>query len=208
MAYLDQLNTNFKDAGLQVLAVNANKPNVLKLVRPYIEKRKYKFPVSVDPSAKLAKKLGVLGYPTLFIVGKDGTILHKSNGYTEEEIKFNNESRKILNDKNILLSATTVRVPVIRSHSISLNIEFKGKIEINKIKKEIIKFPGIDLIDNPKKNQFPTPIDSSNKDNCIIGRIRKDYSKNNSIWAWIVGDQIRKGAALNAIQIAELLVRK
>ena len=130
------------------------------------------------------------------------------NGYTEEEMKFNNESRKILNDKNILLSATTVRVPVLRSHSISLNIEFKGNVEINKIKKEIIKFPGIDLIDNPKKNQFPTPIDSSNKDNCIIGRIRKDYSKGNCISAWIVGDQIRKGAALNAIQIAELLVRK
>ena len=130
------------------------------------------------------------------------------NGYTEEEMKFNNESRKILNDKNILLSATTVRVPVLRSHSISLNIEFKGNVEINKIKKEIIKFPGIDLIDNPKKNQFPTPIDSSNRDNCIIGRIRKDYSKGNCISAWIVGDQIRKGAALNAIQIAELLVRK
>ena len=130
------------------------------------------------------------------------------NGYTEEEMKFNNESRKILNDKNILLSATTVRVPVLRSHSISLNIEFKGNVEINKIKKEIIKFPGIDLIDNPKKNQFPTPIDSSNRDNCIIGRIRKDYSKGNCVSAWIVGDQIRKGAALNAIQIAELLVRK
>ena len=129
-------------------------------------------------------------------------------GYTEEEMKFNNESRKILNDKNILLSATTVRVPVLRSHSISLNIEFKGNVEINKIKKEIIKFPGIDLIDNPKKNQFPTPIDSSNRDNCIIGRIRKDYSKGNCVSAWIVGDQIRKGAALNAIQIAELLVRK
>ena len=143
---------------------------------------------------------------TFNVIPKIGSF--KSNGYTEEEIKFNNESRKILNDKNILLSATTVRVPVIRSHSISLNIEFKGRIEINKIKKEIIKFPGIDLIDNPKKNQFPTPIDSSNRDNCIIGRIRKDYSKNNSIWAWIVGDQIRKGAALNAIQIAELLVRK
>ena len=130
------------------------------------------------------------------------------NGYTEEEMKFNNESRKKLNDKNILLSATTVRVPVLRSHSISLNIEFKGNVEINKIKKEIIKFPGIDLIDNPKKNQFPTPIDSSNRDNCIIGRIRKDYSKGNCVSAWIVGDQIRKGAALNAIQIAELLVRK
>ena len=143
---------------------------------------------------------------TFNVIPKIGSF--KLNGYTEEEMKFNNESRKILDDKDILLSATTVRVPVLRSHSISLNIEFKGNIEINKIKKEIIKFPGIDLIDNPKKNQFPTPIDSSNRDNCIIGRIRKDYSKRNCISAWIVGDQIRKGAALNAIQIAELLVRK
>ena len=102
MAYLDQLNTNFKDAGLQVLAVNANKPNVLKLVRPYIEKRKYKFPVSVDPSAKLAKKLGVLGYPTLFIVGKDGTILHKSNGYKEGlENEYLQELLKYFDSENI-----------------------------------------------------------------------------------------------------------
>lgn len=102
MAYLDQLNTNFKDAGLKVLAVNANKPNVLKLVRPYIEKRKYKFPVSVDPSAKLAKKLGVLGYPTLFIVGKDGTILHKSNGYKEGlENEYLQELLKYLDSENI-----------------------------------------------------------------------------------------------------------
>ena len=102
LAYLDQLNTNFKDAGLQVLAVNANKPNVLKLVRPYIEKRKYKFPVSVDPSAKLAKKLGVLGYPTLFIVGRDGTILHKSNGYTEGlENEYLQELLKYLDSENI-----------------------------------------------------------------------------------------------------------
>lgn len=102
MAYLDQLNTNFKDAGLQVLAVNANKPNVLKLVRPYIEKRKYKFPVSVDPSAKLAKKLGVLGYPTLFIVGKDGTIVHKSSGYQDGmENEYLQELLKYLDSENI-----------------------------------------------------------------------------------------------------------
>ena len=102
MAYLDQLNTIFKDAGLRVLAVNANKPNVLKLVRPYIEKRKYKFPVSVDPSAKLAKKLGVLGYPTLFIVGKDGNILHKSNGYKEGlENEYLEELLKYLDSQNI-----------------------------------------------------------------------------------------------------------
>tara|TARA_A100001234_G_scaffold221414_1_gene237371 strand:- start:7899 stop:8891 length:993 start_codon:yes stop_codon:yes gene_type:complete len=141
---------------------------------------------------------------TFNVIPKIGSF--QPNGYTDEEMKFNNESRKILNDKTILLTATTVRVPVLRSHSISLNIEFNGNIEINRIKKEIGKFPGIDLVDDPKKNKFPTPIDSSNRDNCIIGRIRKDYSKNNCVSVWIVGDQIRKGAALNAIQIAELLV--
>ena len=83
LAYLDQLNTNFKDAGLSVLAVNVNKPNILKQVRPYINKRKYKFPVSVDPRSKLAKKLGVIGYPALYIVDKDGTIIYKSSGYKE-----------------------------------------------------------------------------------------------------------------------------
>ena len=83
LAYLDQLNSNFKDAGLSVLAVNVNKPNILKQVRPYINKRKYKFPVSVDPRSKLAKKLGVIGYPALYLVDKDGTILYKSSGYEE-----------------------------------------------------------------------------------------------------------------------------
>ena len=83
LAYLDQLNSNFKDAGLNVLAVNVNKPNILKQVRPYINKRKYKFPVSVDPRSKLAKKLGVIGYPALYLVDKDGTILYKSSGYEE-----------------------------------------------------------------------------------------------------------------------------
>ena len=83
LAYLDQLNSNFKDAGLSVLAVNVNKPNILKQVRPYINKRKYKFPVSVDPRSKLAKKLGVIGYPALYIVDKDGTIIYKSSGYEE-----------------------------------------------------------------------------------------------------------------------------
>ena len=83
LAYLDQLNSNFKDTGLSVLAVNVNKPNILKQVRPYINKRKYKFPVSVDPRSKLAKKLGVIGYPALYIVDRDGTILYKSSGYEE-----------------------------------------------------------------------------------------------------------------------------
>tara|TARA_Y100001936_G_scaffold50983_1_gene49536 strand:+ start:1432 stop:2439 length:1008 start_codon:yes stop_codon:yes gene_type:complete len=141
---------------------------------------------------------------TFNVIPKIGNFL--DNGFTEEEMKLHNESRKILDNKDISFSATTVRVPVMRSHSISLNIEFKKSFNINKIKNEIKKFPGIDISDNIKKNQYPTPLDSTNKDNCIIGRIRKDFTKKNAISAWIVGDQIRKGAALNAVQIAELLV--
>ena len=90
---------------------------------------------------------------TFNVIPKIGSF--QPNGYTDEEMKFNNESRKILNDKTILLTATTVRVPVLRSHSISLNIEFNGNIEINRIKKEIGKFPGIDLVDDPKRINFP-----------------------------------------------------
>ena len=83
LAYLDQLNENFRNTGLQVLTVNTNKPNILNQVRPYINKRKYKFPVSVDPRSKLAKQFGVLGFPTLFLIDKNGNIIHKSSGYED-----------------------------------------------------------------------------------------------------------------------------
>lgn len=83
LAYIDQLNSNFSSAGLKVLTVNVNKPNILNLVRPYINKRKYKFDVAVDPGGKLAKQFGVLGFPTLFIVDKDGNIIHKKSGYED-----------------------------------------------------------------------------------------------------------------------------
>ena len=102
LAYLDQLNTSFKNTGLKVLAINVNKPNVLKQVRPYINKRKYKFPVSVDPSSRLAKKLGVIGYPALFIIGKDGTIIYKSSGYEEgKEDKYLEKLLEYFNSKSI-----------------------------------------------------------------------------------------------------------
>lgn len=102
LAYLDQLNSNFSEAGLKVLAVNANKPQILNQVRPYINKRKYRFDVSVDPRGKLAKQFGVKGFPSLYLVDKDGTIIHKSAGYEDgQENSYLEELTKYLESKNI-----------------------------------------------------------------------------------------------------------
>ena len=102
LAYLDQLNSNFSEAGLKVLAVNANKPQILNQVRPYINKRKYRFDVSVDPRGKLAKQFGVKGFPSLYLVDKDGTIIHESAGYEDgQENSYLEELTKYLESKNI-----------------------------------------------------------------------------------------------------------
>ncbi len=127
------------------------------------------------------------------------------NLFTQEEMKLQNESRKILSNKKINLTATTVRVPVLRSHSISLNIEFIKKVNLKNIINALKKFKGIRVYDDLDPNLYPTPHDSSNIDDCIAGRIRVDYSQKNTVSLWVVGDQIRKGAALNAVQIAEAL---
>lgn len=137
------------------------------------------------------------------VIPKIGKIT--KNLYSEEEMKLLNETRKILSDKKIQVTATTVRVPVVRSHSISLNIEFVKNLSLNKARTVLNRFPGLQKVNLNDPIAFPTPLDSSNKDNCIVGRLRNDYSIKNGIALWVVGDQIRKGAALNAVQIAESL---
>jgi len=129
------------------------------------------------------------------------------NGYTKEEMKLLNETQKILNDSNIKVTATTVRVPVFRSHCISVNVETESKIELARAMVAFKSFPGLRVLDNPDKNLYPMPIESSGIDDCLIGRIREDYTIDNGINFWISGDQLRKGAALNAIQIAEELIK-
>jgi|TARA_B100000959_G_scaffold287127_1_gene369506 aspartate-semialdehyde dehydrogenase len=136
------------------------------------------------------------------VIPKIGDIT--ANLYSQEEMKLHNESRKILSDNKINFTATTVRVPVLRSHSISLNIEFKNRISIGNAIKALKKFPGLKVMSSSNYS-YPTPIDATNRDDCIVGRIRSDFTVKNGISLWIVGDQIRKGAALNAVQIAELL---
>jgi aspartate-semialdehyde dehydrogenase len=128
------------------------------------------------------------------------------NGYTKEEMKMHHETRKIFNDFNIKVSATTVRVPVFTSHSESLNIETAEKISVAQAREALAKALGVTLKDDIANLSYPTPLDSSGRDDVYVGRIREDISVDNGLTMWAVGDQLRKGAALNAIQIAELLI--
>lgn len=128
-------------------------------------------------------------------------------GYTKEEMKMVNEGRKIMDLPSLAVSCTCVRVPVMRSHSISINAEFEKPISVEEAREAIRAFPGIDLVDDPGKQVYPMPLDFAGKVNCGVGRIRKDECFENGLAFWVVGDQLWKGAALNAIQIMETLVK-
>lgn len=128
------------------------------------------------------------------------------NGYTKEEMKMVNETKKIMGDDSIRLTATTVRVPVFRCHSESLNIETEKKITPNEVRAALSKAPGIIVFDAPEKNVYPLAVSIAGKDETYVGRIREDESIGNGINMWIVADNLRKGAALNAVQIAEKLI--
>jgi aspartate-semialdehyde dehydrogenase len=127
-------------------------------------------------------------------------------GYTGEEIKLVNEIRKILDQPDLAISPTTVRVPVFTAHSISINAETEKKIEAAQAREAFAHFPGIELFDDPAQNRYPMPIIVEGQDDCFVGRIREDLSCPNALNFWVVGDQLRKGAALNGVQIAELLI--
>ncbi len=130
------------------------------------------------------------------------------NGYTKEEMKLTNETKKILGDDTVNVTATAVRVPVVGGHSESVNIEFEKEFNISDIRKLLAETPGITVQDQPEVNQYPMPLYAEGKDEVFIGRIRRDLSQVNTLNMWIVSDNLRKGAATNTIQIAELLIRK
>jgi len=130
------------------------------------------------------------------------------NGYTKEEMKMVHETRKIFGDHNIKIAATAVRVPVLTSHSESVMIETERKLTPQECREALKKAPSVTVMDDFKNMVYPTPLDSSGRDNVLVGRIREDLSSENGICLWCVGDQLRKGAALNAVQIAELMVNK
>lgn len=129
------------------------------------------------------------------------------NGYTKEEMKMVNETQKIMGDKSIRVTATAVRVPVFRGHSESINVETVKKLTANEARSLLSTFPGISIFDAPEKNAYPLPLQVAGKDDVYVGRIREDESVENGINLWVVADNLRKGAALNAVQIAEELIK-
>ncbi|MEL6492797.1 MAG: aspartate-semialdehyde dehydrogenase [Cyanobacteria bacterium J06621_3] len=146
-------------------------------------------------------------YPLAFNLFPHNTPLNEQ-GYCEEEMKMVNETRKIFNEGNLRVSATCIRVPVLRAHSEAINLEFDQPFDLSKAREAIQRAAGVELVEDWQANYFPMPIDASGKDDVLVGRIRKDISNPTGIELWLSGDQIRKGAALNAVQIAELVAAK
>ena len=132
----------------------------------------------------------------------------EENGYTKEEMKLAREPQKILDDQSFAISATAVRIPTSGGHSESVNVEFEKSFELSSIRKILHEAPGITVQDNPVTNTYPMPIYAHDKDDVFVGRIRKDESQENTLNMWIVSDNLRKGAATNAIQIAEYVLNK
>jgi aspartate-semialdehyde dehydrogenase len=149
----------------------------------------------------------VLPYPLAFNLFPHNSPLNDL-GYCEEEMKMVNETRKIFGTQQIRITATCVRVPVLRAHSEAINLEFETPFSPDKAREILSCAPGVKLLEDWKKNYFPMPIEATGRDEVLVGRIRQDISHPCGLELWLCGDQIRKGAALNAVQIAELLVEK
>ena len=129
-------------------------------------------------------------------------------GYTKEEMKMVNETRKILEDDSIQVSPTTVRVPVFYAHSEAVNVETEQAIDLKELRTLLGSAPGVRLVDAPAKGEYPLAVDAAGRDEVMVGRIRADLDNPRAVNLWIVADNLRKGAALNAIQIAEVLIRR
>lgn len=156
---------------------------------------------NILPSASLAKH-----YPIAFNLIPQIDVF-MDNLYTKEEMKMVNETRKIFDDYDMRITATTVRVPVYRSHSESINVEFENDLNLEEMQKALVAFPGVQVIDNPQEQLYPMPLYTSEKDDVYVGRLRRDESNEKTFNMWVVGDQIRKGAALNTLQIAETMIK-
>lgn len=167
-------------------------------VRSIVEGRPVE--ANILPGASLAKH-----YQIAFNLIPQIDVFIEDN-YTKEEMKMVNETHKILNDYTIGISATTVRVPVFRSHSESINLELEGALSVDEAKEVLAGFPGVIVEDDPAEMLYPMPLFTSDKDEVFVGRIRPDKTVPHGLNLWVVGDQIRKGAALNALQIAEYMM--
>jgi len=150
--------------------------------------------------------LEVFPHPIAFNVLPQVDVFLES-GYTKEEVKFVNESRKIMHHPTLRASITCVRVPVFRAHSVAIHAEFQQPVSVDRARDVLAKFPGLELVDDPTSMMYPMPILAAGKNNCQVGRVRVDSALENGLAFWVCGDQLLKGAALNAVQIAELLAR-
>jgi aspartate-semialdehyde dehydrogenase len=130
------------------------------------------------------------------------------NGYTKEEMKMVKETVKIMGDENIRVTATTVRIPVIGGHSESVNVEFEKDFTLDGVRSLLTAAPGVVLVDDPANQRYPMPMDAHERDEVFVGRLRRDETQPNTLNMWIVSDNLRKGAATNAVQIAEYLAGK
>ncbi|MBF9143208.1 aspartate-semialdehyde dehydrogenase [Hymenobacter properus] len=130
------------------------------------------------------------------------------NGYTKEELKMVNETKKIMGDDSIRVTATCVRIPVMGGHSESINVEFEKEFDLAEVRDILARTPGVELVDDPSTNQYPMPKDSHGRDAVLVGRLRRDETQPRTLNMWVVADNLRKGAATNAVQIAEYLVGK
>jgi len=157
-----------------------------------------------DPKAKVEAKY-IFKQIAFNVVPQIDSFL--DNAYTKEEMKMVNETRKIFEDDSIQITATCVRVPVAVGHSEAVNIKTKKKISLEEVRKLLAAFPTVKVVDNPSKGEYPTPIECAGKDDTYVGRIREDISQENGIEMWIVSDNLRRGAALNAVLIAEQMIK-
>jgi aspartate-semialdehyde dehydrogenase len=130
------------------------------------------------------------------------------NGYTKEEMKMVNETKKIMRDDTIRVTSTTVRIPVVGGHSEAVNVEFENEYDLEEVKKLLCNAPGVMLVDDPSTQKYPMPMDAHEKDEVFVGRLRRDETQPKTLNMWVVSDNLRKGAATNAVQIAEYLVSK
>lgn len=149
----------------------------------------------------------IFPYPLAFNLFPHNSPLNPQ-GYCEEELKMVNETRKIFGSPDLRISATCVRVPVLRAHSEAINLEFNQPLDLQVARDALSQAPGVKLVEDWQANYFPMPMDASGQDDVLVGRIRQDLSHPCGLELWLCGDQIRKGAALNAIQIAELLIER
>lgn len=149
----------------------------------------------------------IFPYPLAFNLFPHNSPINEA-GYCEEEMKMVNETRKIFDAQQLKITATCIRVPVLRAHSEAINLEFETPLSVNEAREILSQAPGVQVVEDWKANYFPMPVEATGRDEVLVGRIRQDISHPCGLEIWLCGDQIRKGAALNAIQIAELLVAK